>query len=157
MIRRAGFGLVLAVTALSVAACYHDDTCERLAAIAADPQKVQYVREWAAARISDERFMDAVRESGLFERVDPRTQQFIDLDWRYLGLDPEIAWVGFNTNQPDPRTVQAAGIGSLSLRQFRSSLIVGLKADGDLGLVLTAEDRRRLKSFGNDIFLDCDL
>jgi hypothetical protein len=157
MIRRAGFGLVLAVTAVSVAACYRDDTCERLTAIAADSQKVQYVRKWAAARISDERFMDAVREYPFFERGRPRAQQFIDLDWRYLGLDPEFAWVGFNTHQPDLRTVQAAGIGSLSLNESRSSLIVGLRADGDLGLELTAEDRRRLKSFGNDIFLDCDL
>jgi hypothetical protein len=42
---------------------YDDERCNRLAAVASDPQKVKYVREWTAARIQDERFMAVARQS----------------------------------------------------------------------------------------------
>lgn len=32
------------------------------------------------------------------------TQRHIDLDWRYLGLNPELAWMAFDINdagEPD--------------------------------------------------------
>jgi hypothetical protein len=151
----ARLGWVLAVAAV-MAACYHDTPCVRLTALAKDSQKMEYVRTWAVSRISDERFMDAVREGSSFERIDPRMRQYIDLDWHYLGLDPDLVWIGFNSKVPDPRQVSAAEIGSVSIGHAGSTIIIGLRAGGDLGVELPPEELRTFRPVGHDVFMYCE-
>jgi hypothetical protein len=138
----------------------HDDyerRCSRLTAIAQDPQKTKYVREWAAARLNDPSFMNEVRRDPAFYRGRPRTRQYIDLDWRYLGFHPGFSWVDFNIDAAaETGDFDAKVVGSISLHEVRSSVIViGLNGEADLGLDWAPEFVRELKGVGNDVFVDC--
>jgi hypothetical protein len=133
----------------------YESKCSRLTAIAQDPQKTKYVREWVAARLNDPSFMNEVRRYPDFERIDPRTRQYIDLDWRYLGFDPGLAWIEFNIEAADRRDVDAKGVGSISLNENRSSIIIGLNGEAGLGLESFPEYIKELKGVGNDVFVDC--
>jgi hypothetical protein len=131
-----------------------DDTCSRLMAVARDPHKIQYVRTWVAGRTKDERFMAEVRQSPSFDHRDPTTWHFIDLDWRYLGLSPELARLDFNGG--DGAYIRTVGLRSVGLYEGRSGIIVGL-GSGDLALgTWPAEEVRKLRPVGDDVFVYCD-
>jgi len=134
----------------------YDETCNGVTAIARDPQKMKYVQAWAASRTHDERFMAALRESSSFVRGDPRSRHYIDLDWSYLGFSRDLAWVEFNTNEVDQHDIDAAEIGSVSVTQGRSSIIIKLSAAGDLGLQWPPEAMKKLKPISDDVFVYCD-
>lgn len=132
----------------------YDETCTALSAIATDAQKMSYVRAWAAARIRDERLVDAIRGSDWFIRGDP-TPHYIDLDWRYLGFGPSLAWVEFNSNPRDGIAIDAMDIASVTLTQIRTSIIIRLNAAGDLGLHWPPEAMGKLRPISNDVFVYC--
>jgi hypothetical protein len=134
----------------------YDKTCMTVSAIATDAQKMRYVQAWAAARIRDQRFMEAIRESPSFERGDPRSPHYIDLDWRSLGFMPELAWIEFNLNRRDGSTVDAMDIASVSLTQGRSTIIIRLNAAGDLGLHWPPDAMAELRPVSQDVFVDCE-
>lgn len=163
--RRVGLGLALAAVATMAVAFYlvtsrtqsvHDDTCTALMAIASDAEKMSYVRTWLAARVNDEKFMDALRKNRTFDRNLPATREYIDLDWRYLGFLPQYAWLGFELEEAGKEGPDAGGIASMSLNQFRSSIVIKVSAAGDLGFQWTPEEQKRVRSVGNDIFVYCE-
>ena len=161
--RRVGLALT-AVAAIAVAfylvtsktQSFHDHTCTALMAIAKDSEKMNYVRTWVASRVNDEQFMDAVRKNRTFELGLPATRQYIDLDWRYLGFLPQDAWVGFDLEDADKDGLDARGIASVSLNQFRSSITIKLNAAADLGFQWTSEEMKKVRPVGNDVFVYCE-
>lgn len=163
--RRVGLGLALtAVAAIALtfylvtsrSQSFHDETCTALTAIASDSEKINYVRTWVASRVNDKRFMDAVRKNRTFERGIPATQQHIDLDWRYLGFLPQYAWLGFELDKAHKHGLDAGGIASVSLNQFRSSIIIKLNGAADLGFQWTPEEMSKVRSVGDDVFVYCE-
>jgi hypothetical protein len=133
----------------------YEEPCRQLTALAQDPQKIKYVREWAASRLNDPSFMNAVRQYDGWFRTDWH-HQYIDLDRGYLGLYPD-AWVEFNIyTDADIRYVNAKKVGSISLHVIRSSIIIGLRGEAGLGLIGTPEYMKTLKGFGNQVFVDCE-
>ena len=153
----AAMALVVVVT-LSVLQMQgaHAATCDRLAAIAEDPQKMRYVRDWVASRTTDARFMEAVRESSSFARGDPRTWQYIDLDWGYLGFAPKVAWLEFNIKAADVRGVDTATIQSVTLNQERSSIIIKLDATDEFELEWLPEEMKKVRSVAKGVFVYCE-
>src|SRR5688572_21946163 len=117
---------------------------------------MRYVQAWAVSRIHDEPFMHAINESVTFTRGDPRSRQYIDLDWRYLGFAPELAWVEFNINEPGKDDLDASDIASISLTQGRSSIIIKLHAEGGLGLQWPPEAMSKLRPISDDVFVYCE-
>ena len=98
--------------------------------------------------------MAEVRQTPWFEHRFPTTWHFIDLDWRYLGLSPELARLDFNGG--DAAYVRTIGLRSVGVYQGRSGIIVGLSS-GDLALgTWPAEAVRKLKPVGDDVFVYCD-
>src|SRR5262245_3602757 len=75
MSRQKGFGLIglvwIAAAVMAVVGSLllfqlhrsRNTTCDRLATIAMDAKKIDYVRTWAAARTGDAEFMEAVRRN----------------------------------------------------------------------------------------------
>src|SRR5262249_41946714 len=117
---RAGLVLLLAAAGATTVFYFlrnvpnpHTKACARLTAIAQDSQKMKYARDWAVSRLSNDKFMAAVRESKSFERTIPSQAQYIDLNWRYLGfLGP--ARIEFNFKVADWDTLEARKVGSVS-------------------------------------------
>lgn len=164
MTRREGFWFVrlvwvaaAAIAVMGFVSIVHenrarDETCNRLASIGGDPQRIQYVRNWVAERTGDAEFMEAVRRFRSFEHTNPILRAYIDLDWDYLGLPPNLAWIEFNMKSTETRNVDARGIGSVSLHEGRSSIIIQLNDASDLGLGWPADAMSRLQDVGNGAF-----
>jgi len=140
----------------------YESDCRRLTAIAQDPQKINYVRQWAASRLKDPNFVNAVREHGEFAPdsltgrgfLDPGVERYIDLDWGYLGFTEQYSRIEFNSHTPR-RDVDAKEILSLSLYEGRSSIIIELTGKADLGLDWPPESMKELKDVGTSVFVDC--
>jgi hypothetical protein len=132
---------------------YGDERCDRLAAVASDPQKVKYVREWVAARMQDERFMTVARQSPYFDRRDPTMWRYIDLDSRRLGFDPTLVLFndGFGAD------VRANGLRYSQIHLGRPSIIIQVNPTADLEAEWSAADRGRLRAFGDGAVVFCDL
>lgn len=141
------------VTSPRLAGPYDDETCNALAAIATDPQKVRYVRSWFAKRAQDPKFMYELSEDEVFMPREPRTREQIDLDWSYLGLDPKWKAASFNIRGRKPYT--ADRVKSITLYQGRSEVTIGMSADGDLGFDPQPADLESMRSFGDDVFVSC--
>jgi hypothetical protein len=130
---------------------YDDATCNALAAIATDPQKVSYIRWWFAKRTQNAKFMYELNEDESFMPNQPRTLEQIDLDWKYLGLNPKWKAASFNFRGSKP--VTADRVKSITLYQGRSEVTIGMSADGDLGF--DPQPVTRMKSFNNNVFVLC--
>lgn len=133
----------------------YDSMCRQVTALAQDSQKMMYVRRWAAARLNDPSFMNAVRRYRWFARDNPNSEGYIDLDWSYLGFDPQLTKVEFNIKDPETHVFDTKEIGSISLYEGRSSIIIGLTGEAGLGLNWPPDARSRLKSVGNSVFVYC--
>jgi hypothetical protein len=109
---------------------------------------------WVAERTKDEQFMAEVGQYPWFDHRDPTSWHFIDLDWRYLALSPELARLDFNGG--NGTYIRTFGIRSVGVYQGRSGIIVGLDS-GDLALgTWSAEEVRKLRPVGDDVFVYCD-
>ena len=131
---------------------YDDETCNVLAAVASDPQRVRYVREWMAARMKDEEFMADARKLPYFERRNPTMWPHVDLDAGRLGFPPTL--VQFNGD--DGADVRANGLRYAQIHAGRPSIIIQLDPAADLGAEWTAKDRQQLRAFSPGAFVYCD-
>jgi hypothetical protein len=131
---------------------HEDERCSRLAAVASDPQRVRYVREWVAARMKDERFMATARQSPYFDRRDPTMWRYIDLDPRRLGFDPTLVQFndGFGAD------VRANGLTYVQIFLGRPSIIIETSAAADVGSEWSTEDRAKLRAFSPGALVICD-
>jgi hypothetical protein len=142
------------VAASRLSGPYDNDTCNALAAIATDPQKVRYVRFWFAQRAREPRFIYELNENADFAPPDPRTPELIDLDWSYLGLQPKWKAASFNVGDYGRKPFTADSVKSITLYQGRSEVTIGMSADGDLGFD-QSPDGGRTRSFGDNVFVSC--
>ena len=168
MNKRAALAVVLSVETVAAVSCGQANpngpassfdpvarACSRFTAIAEDPQKMAYVKMWATARMKDPQFMQEVRRYPWFEGRDARKKKYIDLDWKYLGFDPDYSRIEFNINAKDVRDADATKIGSISLNQTRTSIIIRLNGSTDMALGWSAEEMRELKAVGDGVFVYC--
>jgi hypothetical protein len=132
---------------------YDDERCNRLAAVASDPQRVKYVREWMASRMKNQGFMAAATYLPYFERRDFTTWHHIHLDTGQLGFDPTL--VQFNAD--DGADVRANGLRYAQIHLGRPSVIIQVNPAADLGAEWSAADRARLRAFSEGAFVFCDL
>jgi hypothetical protein len=129
------------------------DKCAAFTAIAKDTPKMRYVREWVAKRTADKEFMAVVREHQWFEHGSPLTSRYIDIDWRYLGFDPDAAWVAFNVDERDADPVT---ILTISLNQGRAGIILKLKPTDDVVGDGPPGNPSTVEPVGDDTFVYCD-
>jgi hypothetical protein len=131
---------------------YDDDTCNALAAVASDPQKVEYVREWMVGRMKDAEFMVAAERLPYFEQRNPLEWPYVHLDARRLGFAPTL--VQFNGD--DGEDVRANGLRYAQIHAGRPSIIIQLDPADDLGPEWSAKDREQLRVFSPGAFVLCD-
>lgn len=161
MSKRTAVGLALYLVAMATASngqaivkVRESSTCSRLTAIAQDPQKMAYVKMWAVERMKDPEFMQEVRQYPWFEGRDPRKKRYIDLNWKYLGFDPDYSRIELNINVKDMPDADATKVGSISLSQQRTRIIIRLNDSADMALGWTPEEIRSLKAAGEGVFVD---
>jgi hypothetical protein len=130
-----------------------DDICNELAAIASDPQKMQYVREWMAALMIDEKFMAEAVKVPFFQPIGGVWLPDIHLDTDRLGFQPTL--VHFNND--DGEDVRANGLRYAQIHSGRVSLIIQFDPSADLGAEWSAADRQKLREFSPGAFVLCDL
>lgn len=129
-----------------------DDICNDLAAVASDPQKVQYVRAWMAARMKDEEFMAEAVKLPFFQRIGQAWLPDIHLDTDRLGFQPTL--VHFNND--DGEDVRAHGLRYAQIHLGRVSLVIQFDPSADLGAEWSAADRQMLREFSPGAFVFCD-
>ncbi len=131
--------------------------CTRVEDISRDAQKMKYVKDWVTTRSGNKEFVDAAIEYKWFDRASPMTPRYIDLDWRYLGFDPQSAWVAFNIDDAEARPAGAATINSISLNQGRHGIIVKLDTASDLVIELGPPGNlSTIRPVSADVFVYCD-
>jgi hypothetical protein len=162
MNKRTALGLILSLGAMATASygqaivkVRESRACSRLTAIAEDPQKMTYVKMWATARMKDPQFMQEVRRYPWFEGRDPRKKKYIDLDWTYLGFDPDYSRIEFNISVKDVHDADATKVGSITLSQQRTSIVIRLNDRADMALGWTPEEMRELRPVADGVFVDC--
>lgn len=131
------------------------DTCAGVTAIASDAQKMRYVKSWIASRTSDQEFMNEIRRNRFAEPGDARLKEYIGLDWAYLGLNPEFASLAFNVKNAGKHDFDATEIGSVSIGQGRSMIIIRMNNSEDFGLLWPAEELSRLRPVADEVFVYC--
>jgi hypothetical protein len=131
---------------------YDDETCNALAAVASDPQKARYVREWMVARMKDAEFMAAATKLAYFDRRDPTAWPYVHLDGGQLGFEPTL--VLFNGD--DGEDVRANGLRYAQIHHGRSSIVIQFDPTTDLGAEWSAADRAALRAFSPGAFVLCD-
>lgn len=143
------------IPALGIGCSGEGERCRRLSAIAQDPQKMEYVRDWAKSRLADPDFTRRIkRNNGNFGG--PFESQYIDMDWAYLRFKPELSRVEFNINTDDLNDIEAKKISSITVAEGRTRIIISLNGDPGLGLEDPEYIKSAVKSVGNNVFLDCN-
>jgi hypothetical protein len=130
-------------------------TCAGLTAIASDAQKMKYVEAWIYSRTTDHKFMNELRRNRFFAPGDGRMQEYVDLDWTYLGLNPKLVSLAFNVKNAGARDFAATQIGSVSIGQGRSMILIRLNDSRDFGLLWPVEDLSRIEPIADQVFVYC--
>ncbi len=130
------------------------EVCRAITAIASDPKKMQYVKAWAASRLSEKDFVERLRTRNSFESNDERN--YGGLDWQRIGIEEGLASVEFNLGLGDAGGWDVNQIHSVSIRRGRSMIVIRLGSANNLGLYWTPERLAELKSVGQDVFVYCD-
>ena len=130
------------------------EVCRAITAIASDAKKMQYVKAWAASRLSEKDFVEQLRTRNTFESNDERS--YGGLDWQRIGIEEGLASVEFNLGLSDAGGWDINQIHSVSIRRGRSMIVIRLSSANDLGLYWTPERLAELKPVVEDVFVYCD-
>jgi len=100
--------------------------CKNLERIASNPKYYNYVTDWLQKGLTDHRFVLSFKES-LLNRIPAMESDTVlennNLDWKYLGLDLDHAWVELNRQKQLTEGISFEEIAAVSLGYGRSFVV----------------------------------
>jgi hypothetical protein len=137
---------------------YHETACNRMHEIANDPEKVAYIERWVNEKISDHLFLEKLgaKRKIFLDSHDSVLFSEIDLDFDYLGLNNQAAYVAFNRTYEDrSKFMNKSTIQSFSIGTGRYGLILNLNDLDRLGLEWSSDRLEHLIRIDEKLFVVC--
>jgi hypothetical protein len=113
----------------------HGDVCNLLTAIASDPKKMQYVKEWIESRLGDAQIRENIRERVSLILDEQKLHEIGGFDWPTLGIAE-----GSGVLEVKHDDWESDRIDSLAINLARSSINVKVSPATDQAPGLRAED-----------------
>lgn len=134
------------------------DTCARMLNLATDDPKIGYIKGWVYLKIDNPNFLELAGWDGEIELMHyPELYDEIDIDWDFLGINSDLAFIRFNrayadrTDLKDKRSIKSFTIG-----EGRDSIFIKLKNSNGLGMEWPEENIKKMVQVKSDVFIYCD-
>lgn len=134
----------------------HAERCERMEAIALDPDKIAYLRGWVEERLSDEEFLSHMGSLGQSNAIDDKTHFLkLGLDTEFLGIDEQYGFVRLHRPMKQGEISRIdSSISSVSIGEGRSGIVIVLDGRGDANTEEIAAPNQ-IRTISEDVLVFC--
>ena len=132
-------------------------SCDAIMDVAQNSVKLNYLKSWVDARLSDKDFLLHMGKLGESNALDSQ-EHFakLKIDVGYLGIDESIAFVrlnrGMSVNSP---ITDSSSIKSITVGEGRSSITLVADAKGDHGILGFDNIRQAVKLQNKEFIVVC--
>jgi len=133
-----------------------DKLCDTVTAIAADPQKTEYVKEWVLAHRDNEKFVAMISHYITIEMGEGWLRELGGFDWKRLGFEEGVAKLQINMGPTYSGPNDFDDIKSVSIELGANSVVIRIGPTQDLGLTVPPEFVAKLEPVQDGVFVMCE-